>query len=192
MADQQAVEALNKLLEKSHSITAQFHQITLNAAGNRTQKSEGLVAVSRPNQFRWEVTGPFPQLVISDGAKVWVYDPDLEQVTVQKLDKQISTTPALLLSGDVNKLADNFEVVKMGDAKGKSVGFKLTPKAKDSVFEALRLTFNNDVLANMKLTDSLGAHTTIDFTDISTNNKIPADKFKLPADVLKSADVIEE
>ncbi|MCX4029001.1 outer membrane lipoprotein chaperone LolA [Endozoicomonas sp. SM1973] len=192
VADQQAVESLNKLLEKSHSITAKFHQTTLNAAGNRTQKSEGQVVVSRPNQFRWEVTGPFPQLVISDGVKVWVYDPDLEQVTVQKLDKQVSSTPALLLSGDVKKLADNFEVVKIGKSTKQDVNFKLTPKAKDSVFEALRLSFNEGVLANMKLTDSLGAHTTIDFTDISTNKEISADEFTLPADVLKNADVIEE
>lgn len=191
VADQKAVESLNQLLEKSHSITAQFRQITLNASGNRTQKSEGQVVVTRPNQFRWEVTGPYPQLVISDGAKVWVYDPDLEQVTEQKLNTQVSTTPALLLSGDVKKLADNFDVVKLGKNTDKDVSFKLTPKAQDSVFETLRLSFNNGLLANMKLIDSLGAKTTIDFSDISINKKISANTFRLPDDVLKKIELKE-
>ena len=98
---------------------------------------------------------------------LWLYDPDLEQVTIQKLDQRLTHTPALLLSGDVSRISDNFEV-SYQETSGVA-DFILRPKAKDSLFDNLRLSFRNGVINDMQLIDSVGQRTNILFSGVRMN-----------------------
>ncbi|HCP56394.1 MAG TPA: outer membrane lipoprotein carrier protein LolA, partial [Pseudomonas sp.] len=119
---------------------------------------------------RWHTDAPQEQLLVSNGTKVWLYDPDLEQVTIQTLDQRLTHTPALLLSGDVSKISENFDITSK--EAGNVVDFTLKPKAKDSLFDNLRLSFRDKVLNDMQLVDSIGQRTNILFLGVKMNPPI--------------------
>ena len=140
LADEaQAAARLNELLSKARTITADFSQMTLSANGANMQDTSGTMVVKRPGMFRWHTNPPLEQELVSNGETIWLYDPDLMQVTVQKMDKRLTHTPALLLSGDVSALQENFAIAMTEG--GSVVDFVLTPKANDSMFDSLRLSF---------------------------------------------------
>jgi len=126
--------------------------------------------------------------LVSNGEKIWLYDPDLEQVTIQKLDQRLTHTPALLLSGDVSALAENFSISwKEGSAVD---DFVLSPKASDSMFETLRLSFRNGVINDMQLNDPIGQRTNILFQGVKLNQPVDASQFNFT--VPNGVDVISE
>ena len=162
-----AVKRLTDLLGKSQTLSGRFSQLTLDASGTNLQESTGEMALKRPGQFRWHTDPPLEQLLVSDGKQVWLYDPDLEQVTIQKLDQRLTHTPALLLSGDVSRISDNFEV-SYQETSGVA-DFILRPKARDSLFDNLRLSFRNGVINDIQLIDSVGQRTNILFSGVRVN-----------------------
>lgn len=183
------IAALNDLLANSSSITAQFEQVTVDASGSRVQESTGRLVVQRPDRFRWQVATPFPQLVISDGNSVSIYDPDLEQLTVQPLDPRAGATPALILSGDIDAIARDFDVKEIR-REGAFIAFQLIPRSVDSLFESLELSFVEDHINSMKLFDSLGSNTRIDFSSVQLNQPIEPEVFVMK--VPEGTDIIED
>ena len=142
--DEAAVKRLTELLNQAQTISARFSQLSLDGSGTQLQETAGELALKRPGLFRWHTDEPMEQLLVSDGKQVWLYDPDLEQVTIQSLDQRLTHTPALLLSGDVSQIRENFEITfKEG---GSVVDFILKPKSKDTLFDSLRLSFRNGCL----------------------------------------------
>jgi outer membrane lipoprotein carrier protein len=128
------------------------------------------------------------QLLVSDGQKVWLYDPDLEQVTIQKLDQRLTQTPALLLSGDVSKIEDSFTITYK--QSGNVTDFVLKPKTSDTLFDSLRLSFRSNVINDMQLIDSVGQRTNILFFNVKMNEPVNASEFVF--EIPKGADVIQE
>ncbi|WP_439858646.1 outer membrane lipoprotein chaperone LolA [Pseudomonas sp. MBLB4136] len=189
LADEQvSVQRLTQLLNQAQTITARFSQLTLDGSGTQLQETAGQLALKRPGLFRWHTDEPMEQLLVSNGEKVWLYDPDLEQVTIQTLDQRLTHTPALLLSGDVSKIQDNFEIShKEG---GSVVDFMLKPKSKDSLFDSLRLSFRGGVLNDMQLIDSIGQRTNILFLNVQMNESLDDGQFSF--DIPEGADVIQE
>ncbi|GAC1029448.1 outer membrane lipoprotein chaperone LolA [Pseudomonas sp. No.21] len=186
--DQVAIARLTEMLNKAQTITGRFSQLTLDGSGTQLQETSGELALKRPGLFRWHTDEPMEQLLVSNGQKVWLYDPDLEQVTIQTLDQRLTHTPALLLSGDVSKISENFEIShKEG---GDVVDFILKPKAKDTLFDTLRLSFRNGVINDMQLIDSVGQRTNILFLGVKMNQSIDAAQFDFK--VPEGADVIQE
>jgi outer membrane lipoprotein carrier protein len=186
--DEVAVQRLTELLNQAQTITARFSQLTLDGSGTQLQETAGELALKRPGLFRWHTDAPMEQLLVSNGEKVWLYDPDLQQVTIQALDQRLTHTPALLLSGDVSKIRDNFEIsYKEG---GNVVDFILKPKSKDTLFDSLRLSFRNKVLNDMQLIDSIGQRTNILFLNVKMNE--PQDNAQFTFKVPAGADVIQE
>lgn len=186
--DQVAISRLTEMLNKAQTIAGRFSQLTLDGSGTQLQETSGELALKRPGLFRWHTDEPMEQLLVSNGEKVWLYDPDLQQVTIQTLDQRLTHTPALLLSGDVSKISENFEIThKEG---GDVVDFILKPKAKDTLFDTLRLSFRNGVINDMQLIDSVGQRTNILFLGVKMNQKLDAAQFdfKIP----EGADVIQE
>lgn len=188
-AAETAAARLNGILQGMSSMQADFSQRTYDAKGTALQNLYGSMQVKRPGYFRWETTRPFPQLITANGSKVWVYDPELEQVTVQMLDKQVGNTPALLLSGDPKKLGEAFSISDDG-GKASEEAFLLKPKARDALFESLRVTFNGRQLTSMHLRDSLGQKTEIHFSKIVLNPNLPNSLFVFEPP--KGVDVINE
>ncbi len=87
LADGQAsVQRLTELLGKAQTIAGRFSQLTLDGSGTQLQETAGEMLLKRPGLFRWHTDEPMEQLLVSNGEKVWLYDPDLEQVTIQPMD----------------------------------------------------------------------------------------------------------
>jgi len=186
--DEIAVQRLTELLNQAETITARFSQLTLDGSGTQLQETAGQLALKRPGLFRWHTDEPMEQLLVSNGEKVWLYDPDLQQVTIQALDQRLTHTPALLLSGDVSKIRENFEISHK--EAGNVVDFILKPKSKDTLFDSLRLSFRNKVLNDMQLIDSIGQRTNILFLNVKMNE--PQDDAQFTFEIPAGADVIQE
>jgi outer membrane lipoprotein carrier protein len=188
-ADQVAsTQRLTGLLQKAETLTGRFSQLSLDGTGTQLQETSGEMTLKRPGQFRWHTDEPMEQLLVSDGKKVWLYDPDLEQVTIQTLDQRLTHTPALLLSGDVSTISENFEVSHK--EAGEVVDFTLKPKAKDTLFDNLRLSFRGGVINDMQLIDSVGQRTNILFHGVKMNEPLKAGLFTF--EIPPGTDVISE
>lgn len=188
-ADQTAsVQRLTGLLQKAETLTGRFSQLSLDGTGTQLQETSGELALKRPGQFRWHTDEPMEQLLVSDGKKVWLYDPDLEQVTIQTLDQRLTHTPALLLSGDVSSISENFEVSHK--EAGEVIDFTLRPKAKDTLFDNLRLSFRSGVINDIQMIDGVGQRTNILFHGVRVNEPLAAGLFSF--EIPEGTDVISE
>ena len=150
----------------------------VDSSGGRVQETRGNLKAKRPGLFYWETGAPLSQFIVSDGEKVEVYDPDLEQVTIHTLDDRIQTTPALLLSGEVGNLNESYRV------SGRSIGedtreFTLEPRSADSLFTSLRLSFYDGELQEMRMEDSLSQMSILSFDEIRLNEDIERSAFRL-------------
>lgn len=188
LANAGAVDQLHDFLKSTRTLKADFSQMIIGKNGRKPQESSGTVAIARPGKLRWEILKPYPQLVVGDGEKVWIHDPDLQQVTVRKVGQAIGGSPAALLSGS-NELEKNFTLKEAGEAEGMA-WVEATPKAGDSGFEAVRLGFAGNDLKAMELQDSFGQTTLIRFTRIERNPALPAGTFKFTPPA--GADVVGE
>ena len=168
--------------------TARFEQQVFDRAGKVVDRASGTFAFARPGKFRWTYEKPHPQVLVGDGSKLWIHDPDLNQVTVKHIDKAISSTPAALLAGkdDITAL---FTLRDAGSLEGLQ-WVEATPKAQDTGFERVRLGLKGKTLAAMELYDQLGGHTILRFTDLKANAPVAADQFKFTPP--KGADVLED
>lgn len=169
---------LASLLRSYESYQADFIQIVVNENGSRVQETRGALKAKRPGLFYWETSAPLSQFIVSNGETVEVYDPDLEQVTVHKLDERVQTTPALLLSGEVTNLAETYEVSRkaIGDNTRE---FTLKPRSPDSLFVSLRLTFFKGELQEMRMQDSLAQISILSFDNIRLNQSVDDSAFSL-------------
>ena len=167
------MEAFSKSL---HSISGTFEQSVTDANGHRGDESRGTLALEAPRQFRWETTAPFQQTIVADGAHVWVYEPDLEQVSVRNQSAAESHSPLTVLT-DLSQLDRQFKASEGGTRDG-LVWLKLSPQAKDAEFEFAELGFDGDALRRMRFKDSLGNETQIAFSDWKRNPSLPAGTFK--------------
>ncbi|WP_207062197.1 outer membrane lipoprotein chaperone LolA [Motiliproteus sp. SC1-56] len=168
-------ENLNRLLSGFESLSADFEQLVLDSSETRLQESRGQVSLQRPGRFRWRTEAPFPQLLVSDGEQLWLYDEDLEQVTQQSLDQRLTNTPALLLSGDLSALDNAFDI--QGPAEGESGVFSLRPRDDSAQFVVMRLYLEAGVPREMQLEDSLGQKTSLLFDNVELNPPLSAEVF---------------
>ena len=186
--DEAAAQRLNTLLSNATTMTADFSQMTLSANGANLQETTGNLALKRPGMFRWHTDAPAEQELVSDGRQIWLYDPDLEQVTIQEMDQRLTHTPALLLSGDVSKLQENFTIT--WEDSGSVIDFMLTPKVNDTLFDNLRLSFRDGVINDMQMSDAVGQRTNILFQDVQLNQSLDEKQFTF--EVPEGVDVISE
>lgn len=186
---EEATKLLIQQLEKLQSIEAHFVQYIVDKAGTSVQESRGVLKAKRPGLFYWHTEPPLEQVIVSDGHNVIVYDPDLEQATVQPVSEQVSNTPALLFSGDVKKLGESF-LVHHKQWEDTVDQYVLMPKGADSLFESLRLRFEQGILVEMRLTDSLGQKSTIGFNDAKVNSGLTDKQFEFI--IPEGTDVIRE
>ncbi len=187
-SNQQVLKRLTNFTDSLTSFSAGFTQVVYDADSNPLQQSAGEVFLKRPGRFIWNYTSPSPQKIVADGSSVWLYDIDLEQVTVSPLAEQGAGTPLSLLMGD-KPLEQEFVLRPLGNSDGID-WVELKPKTDHSDFELVFLGLNEKGLAAMELRDSFGQATQIRFTNF--NPDIPLDdadfRFVPPAGV----DVIGE
>jgi outer membrane lipoprotein carrier protein len=161
-------------------LRGRFVQRVFDAKGSQREESSGTVALSAPRQFRWEYEQPFPQLIVADGDHVWIYDPDLEQVTVKVQSHEEQQSPLAVLI-DPGQLERQFEVTDAGD-EGGLAWVELTPRSEDDAgLQRARLGFNGNQLQRMQLQDALGQQTVIEFSGWRRNPDFAADIFTFQA-----------
>ena len=187
-----AIDKLHQFLESTKTLRAGFTQIVVAKNGTRPQQSSGVMIFSRPGKFRWQIEKPYSQLLVSDGEKVWIYDPDLRQVTVKKVGNALGGTPAALLAGESggkSSLEKSFTLREAGEREGLE-WVEAVPKSQESGFEKLRLGFAGSDLKAMELLDNFGQTTSLYFSNLERNPVVAASllSFKPPAGV----DVISE
>ena len=170
------IDELHAFLDGAKNGRATFKQTVVARNARAPQTSSGTFAFQRPGKFRWSYEKPFEQLVVGDGAKVWVYDKDLNQVIVRQLDAALGATPAALLAGD-NALERNFTLVDGGSADGLA-WVEATPKAAESTFTRVRIGFRGALPRAMELTDAFGQTTRLAFDAFEKNVGLGADLFR--------------
>jgi outer membrane lipoprotein carrier protein len=170
-----AIDKLNRFLETTQTLSADFEQIVVAKNGRRPQQSAGRMLISRPGKFRWQIEIPYLQLLVGDGAQVWMYDPDLKQATVRTMDAALGSTPAALLVG-ADTLEKNFDFFEMGEREGLE-WLEARPESPDSGFEKLELGFSGEDLKAMELYDNFGQTTSIVFFRLLRNPDLPAALF---------------
>jgi len=170
------IDRLNEFMSATQSATGEFEQRIYGRDGKVVQESRGTLAFFRPGKFRWAYVKPYPQLIVGDGARVWIYDEDLKQVTVRKLDQALGATPAALLAG-ANDALKAF-VLKDDGAKDGLEWVEAIPREKESNFERIRMGFGFSGLERMDLTDSFGQTTELRFTGFQRNARVDPGLFR--------------
>lgn len=186
-------ERVQAFVNGTKTFKASFIQTIVSNAGKadgsrKKQISSGSVLLSRPGKFRWSVEKPYPQLLVGDGQKVWLYDPDLKQVTVRKMGEALTGTPAALLAGD-NAIEKGFELSDAGNRDGADWVLAV-PRGKDASFSRILLGFKGEVLQAMEMHDNFGQLTRIDFSAQERNPVIAAAQFRFSPP--SGADVVGE
>ena len=188
LASAAATDALKVFLTQTQTVKARFAQMVLDKNLKPLQQAQGIMQFSRPGKFRWDYQKPYEQVIVGDGSKLWIYDKDLNQVTVRKLDRALGASPAALLSGS-NDLERDFKLSNVGTDKGLD-WLEAVPKNKDTAFERVRMGFGKSGLEAMELRDQFGQTTVITFADVERNPRLGAEVFRFTPP--KGADVISE
>lgn len=180
--------ALTHFLDGLQTFSAGFEQVVENEFGEELERSHGVLYVERPGRFHWAYWEPFPQLIISDGLSLWIFDEDLEQVTVRDITESIDDSPAAVLGGEVD-VEQHYVVIDGGTVEGVN-WLELTPRDIESQYATVRLGFRNDHLAGMELFDNLGQKTRISFQDTRRNPPLEPGLFEFTPP--EGVDVVDE
>lgn len=163
-------ERLDAFFTDVQSLRGEFTQTVLDPRMNVSEEAQGTLALQRPGKFRWDYKLPYHQVIVADGKKVWIYDIELEQVTVKPLNETLGNTPAQLLSSGEN-LEKSFTIAEQGTL-GDYDWVELTPKQQDTNFERVRLGFDASNLRVMELVDNFGQTTRLQFSRLERNPKL--------------------
>lgn len=167
---------LDAFAKDLHSVSANFDQQVVDARGGKGKTTKGALALRAPRQFRWETTAPYEQLIVADGEKVWIYDTDLEQVTVRAQGTEEAHSPLTVLT-DLSQLDRDFATSEQGEHDGLS-WLRLKSKEKEPQFAYADLGFDAAGLQRMRFEDTLGDKTEIRFSDWKRNPALAADAFR--------------
>ncbi|MDE2248420.1 MAG: outer membrane lipoprotein chaperone LolA [Pseudomonadota bacterium] len=169
-----------------HSLTGDFSQTLTGADGQVGKTSSGTLVLLAPREFRWNTLTPYKQTIVADGSRVWMYDPELEQVTVNRQSTEESHSPLTVLT-DLKQLDRDFKVTEQGAHDG-LLWLRMTSTAKDPQFDHADLGFDASGLVRMRFRDRLGSTTDIRFSNLRRNVPIPDSTFNFVPP--KGADVI--
>ena len=182
-----AREQMTAFTKGSKNLDAHFEQRVYDGNGRQTERSAGTVKLSAPRLFRWEYLTPSPQLIVADGDHIWIYDPDLEQVTVRNQSYEEQSSPLAVLI-DPGELERQFNVSEGGKSGGMDWLLLMPKKTEDAPFVKARLGFGSTGLVRMELDDALGQHTVIGFSAWNHNTKFAKNLFSFTPP--KGADVV--
>ncbi len=182
------LERFRDYLRTTQSARAQFEQQVFDREQKLVQESKGSFAFLRPGRFRWTYESPMPQLIVGDGARVWIYDEDLNQVTVRRMAQALGSTPAALLAGSA-EVERAFEFAE-GGKEGGLEWLEAKPREREAGFERIRLGLGASGVEAMELFDHFGQTTKLRFTRLARNPKLDPAAFRFTPP--QGADVLGE
>jgi outer membrane lipoprotein carrier protein len=174
---QESVARVQAYLGSLETLSAEFVQVVRNRQGQISSRATGTLSISRPDRFRWDYREPYVQTIVADGRKLWLYDSDLDQVTVRALESGLGSTPAMLLSG-AGRVSEGFTGGAV-ERDGSWTWCRLVPRERSSDFERVSLGFDSrGELAAMRLDDKLGQSTELEFGRVRRNAPLEATLFR--------------
>lgn len=177
--------ALESYFNEVESLEGDFEQIVRDEDGRVIEESKGTMAIQRPNQFDWVYETPYAQRIVADGERLWIHDKDLQQVTVRPLEETLGTGPALLLSGDLATLEEQFSIEEDDDG-----WVVLNPRDEEWEVDGVRLRMSDGVPAEVVVQDGLGQENQLLLQNVRTNEPLDSDRFRFETD--DDMDVIEQ
>jgi outer membrane lipoprotein carrier protein len=184
------IDQLKAFWANTHAAQGTFAQSVVSPSGRKPQNSSGSFALARPGKLRWAYEKPYALLLVADGTKLWTYDADLNQVTINPMDKALGASPAALLTGE--SLDTHFELTEVGKVDG-AEGLEVVdavPRAADGAFARVRIGLANNLPRMMEVRDNFGQTTTLLFTRFQPNPLLAKDTFRFTPP--KGADVVGE
>jgi outer membrane lipoprotein carrier protein len=169
------VAALRAFVREVHSGRAEFTQTVVSPDGRRSRVSSGRFEFARPDRFRFAYERPFEQLIVADGQRVWIHDPDLQQVTVRPLAQALGATPAALLTG--TGIERDFELAAL-PARDGLAWVQARPRQRDAGFELLRVGLAGRELAAVEIVDGFGQTTLLRFARFEAGVALPPETFR--------------
>lgn len=183
-----SLDRFAEFLSATQSAKGEFEQKVLDKSGRIVQQSRGTLAFQRPGKFRWTYVKPYAQLIVGDGTRVWIYDQDLQQVTVRRVDQALTSTPAALLAGN-NEAMRAFRVSDQGEKDGLE-WLEAVPREKEGGFERVRMGFGSSGLEAMEFHDSFGQVTLLRFVSLTRNPRLESSTFRFSPP--KGVDIVGE
>jgi len=171
----EAAQDLRERLDSMKSLQGKFSQIMTDLDGMVLEDSEGDFAMARPGKFDWHTREPFEQRLVSDHDTIWLFDPDLMQVTVRDFDDELQETPALILSDELTELSERFEISRE-EEDGRAT-FALMPREDEGLFRSLELVFEGEMLREIRMYDNLDQISRFELSDLKRNEDIDASRF---------------
>ncbi len=188
-AQASSLEQFKSFVSETQSARAAFEQKVYDKGGKLTQQAQGSFVFQRPGRFRWVYEKPADQVIVGDGERVWIYDRELNQVTVRKMSAALGSTPAALLSGSAD-VAKAFELSDAGKRDGLE-WLQAVPRDREAGFERMRIGFGaQGALEAMELVDHFGQTTRLRFTRLVRNPPVDPKEFRFEPP--KGADVLGE
>ncbi len=187
-APDESVTRLIGLLQGINNLATPISQTVVSSDGDVLQQVKGSLTVARPGKFRIVTEDPLPQVLVSDGSKLWNYDPDLEQLIISRLNQDIGEVPILILSGDEDQISRQFNVEHFETED--TVEFVLIPLEQTSLFSRIRLSFVAAVPQKITIIDGFQQQTDISFDQVEMNQPLQADVFSFTAP--EGADVVDD
>jgi len=181
------VSELTNFFKSLKSFSAEFEQTVEKSQMAMAERSKGQLVIQKPGKFRWDYVLPYEQEIVSNGKKVWIYDVDLEQVTIKPVDQALGNTPAMLLSSQ-DALEKTFDISAAETIEG-TKWFSLKPKDSEAGFTEILIGFAKKQMSEMMLVDNLGQITRLVFFKFNTKPVIDASVFEFTPP--KGADVFD-
>lgn len=186
VAENTGIQQLNNFIGQTHGFEADFSQSLFDEHGSELQFSAGKFSLLKPGKFSWDYEEPYHQVIMSNGKLIWLYDSELEQVTIKPVDSTLTRTSMVLLFDDTD-LLNQFNIIVLSEEENIS-WLELSPKKPDSEFSSVIVGMKADQLVALKLIDGFGQTTFIKFTGIKQNPDFVKDRFEF--NIPKNADVI--
>jgi len=177
------IEELDLLLRDISTLSADILQLIVESDGGILEETKIQMRLKKPNRFYWETIDPFPELIVTNGALLWNYQPDLEQVTIEDWNSDDSELAAQLLNGKTDNLSDEYYIVVINSEETKS--FELSPKMNDNIYNTVSIIFINDILDMIHLDGKNGEQTVWQFNNLVMNSPIADSLFEfiIPNDI---------
>ena len=177
------IEELDLLLRDISTLSADILQLIVESDGGILEETKIQMRLKKPNRFYWETIDPFPELIVTNGALLWNYQPDLEQVTIEDWNSDDSELAAQLLNGKTDNLSAEYYIVVINSEETKS--FELSPKMNDNIYNTVSITFINDILDMIHLDGKSGEQTVWQFNNLVMNSPIADSLFEfiIPNDI---------
>jgi len=183
-----SLDRFRDFVRSTQSARADFEQKVYDRTGKLAQESKGSFVFQRPGLFRWVYAKPVDQLIVGDGERVWIYDRDLNQVTVRKVAGALGSTPAALLAGSAD-IEKAFDLSDAGTKDGLE-WLEARPREREAGFERVRMGFDGEGLRAMELFDHFGQRSVLGFSNLRRNPKVDRSEFWFVPP--KGADVLGE